>query len=84
MEKSKRKIIVGNVVSDAMDKSRVVLVTRKVKHPLYSKIIKRSTKFMIHDEKNESKKGDIVEFYHFRPISKNKCFKLSKVIKKAV
>ena len=58
MERGKRKTITGTVVTDKMDKSRVVSVTRRVKHPLYKKYIMRTSKFMAHDEKNESNIGE--------------------------
>ena len=75
---SKLKLQSGVVVSDNMDKSIVVKVERKVKHPIYKKTIKRSKKFVTHDEKNECKIGDLVEIAECRPLSKHKRFRLYK------
>ena len=75
---SKQKLQSGVVVSNNMDKSIVVKVERKVKHPIYKKTIKRSKKFVTHDEKNECKIGDLVEIAECRPLSKRKRFRLYK------
>jgi len=75
---SKLKLQSGVVVSDNMDKSIVVKVERKVKHPIYKKTIKLSKKFVTHDEKNECKIGDLVEIAECRPLSKRKRFRLYK------
>ncbi|MEE9423209.1 MAG: 30S ribosomal protein S17 [Gammaproteobacteria bacterium] len=74
------RILTGQVVSDKMDKSAVVMVERRVKHPLYGKFIRRSTKFHIHDEKNECKQGDKVTIKECRPMSKTKSWKLVEVV----
>ena len=66
-----------------MEKSIVVLVERKVKHPLYGKFVKKSTKFMAHDEKNEANIGDTVRIMETRPLSKNKCWRLVEIVEKA-
>ena len=66
------RTLTGIVVSDKMDKTVTVLVERKVKHPIYGKIVRRSKKFHAHDEKNEFKAGDIVVISESRPISKTK------------
>lgn len=66
------RTLTGVVVSDKMDKTVTVLVERKVKHPIYGKIVRRSKKFHAHDEKNEFKAGDIVVISESRPISKTK------------
>jgi len=76
------KTITGEVVSNKMDKTISVLVSRKVKHPLYEKYIRRSTKFMAHDEKNECNEGDVVIIESSKPISKNKFWKLQKILTK--
>ena len=76
------KTVTGEVISNKMDKTISVLVSRKVKHPLYEKYIKRSTKFMAHDENNECNEGDVVVIESSKPISKNKFWKLQKVISK--
>ena len=66
-----------------MDKTVSVLVERRVKHPLYGKIVRRSKKYLVHDETNQAKMGDIVEIQEGRPISKNKSWVLSKVVEVA-
>jgi small subunit ribosomal protein S17 len=78
-----RKERIGLVVSDKMDKSIVVVVERKVKHPMYGKFVKKTTKFMAHDEKNESNIGDTVKIMETRPLSKNKCWRLVEIIERA-
>lgn len=74
---------VGRVISDKMDKSITVLVERRVKHPLYGKYMRRSTKLHAHDENNECGIGDTVSIAECRPISKTKTWKLVSVIEKA-
>ena len=71
------------MVSNKMDKSIVILVERKVKHPKYGKFVKKSTKFMAHDEKNECNIGDTVRIMETRPLSKNKCWRLVEIIERA-
>ena len=83
MERNLRKERIGVVVSDKMEKSIVVLVERKVKHPMYGKFVKKSTKFMAHDEKNEAGIGDTVRIMETRPLSKNKCWRLVEIVEKA-
>ncbi len=83
MERGKRKTRVGKVVSDKMDKTIVVSIETLVRHPLYKKIIKRTTKFKAHDENNECKVGDKVLIMETRPISKDKRWRLVEVIEKA-
>ena len=83
MERNLRKERIGIVVSNKMEKSIVVLVERKVKHPLYGKFVKKSTKFMAHDEKNEAGIGDTVRIMETRPLSKNKCWRLVEIVEKA-
>ena len=75
---------IASVVSDKMDKSAVVLIERKVKHPIYGKFVKKSTKLHIHDENNECGVGDTVQISECRPISKTKSWKLVKVVEKAI
>lgn len=70
-------------MSDKMDKSIVIKVERKMKHPIYGKFLKRSTKFMAHDEKNECHIGDRVRIMETRPLSKNKCWRLIEIVEKA-
>ena len=83
MERNLRKSRIGIVVSDKMDKTIVVEVTRKVKHPLYKKYITRTKKFKAHDEQNACGIGDKVEIVETRPISKDKCWRLAQIIEKA-
>ena len=83
MERNLRKERIGVVVSNKMDKSIVILVERKVKHPKYGKFVKKSSKFMAHDEKNECNIGDTVRIMETRPLSKNKCWRLVEIIEKA-
>ena len=78
-----KRALMGKVVSDKMDKTVSVLVERRVKHPLYGKIVRRSKKYLAHDEANQAKVGDIVEIQESRPISKNKSWVLSKVVEVA-
>lgn len=82
-KRGNRRVIVGTVVSDKMDKSRVIKVERSVKHPLYKKYIKRTKKFMVHDENNESHIGDIVKVMEARPLSRKKRWRLSEIIERA-
>ena len=83
MERNLRKERIGVVVSNKMNKSIVVKVERKVKHPLYGKFVKKSTKFMAHDENNECNIGDMVRIMETRPLSKNKCWRLVEIVEKA-
>ncbi len=78
-----QRALTGKVVSDKMDKTISVLIERRVKHPLYGKIIRRSKKYLAHDEANEAKVGDIVEIRESRPFSKNKTWVLTRVIQVA-
>ncbi|MCP4488361.1 MAG: 30S ribosomal protein S17 [Gammaproteobacteria bacterium] len=77
------RIQTGSVVSDKMDKSATVLIERKVKHPIYGKFVKKSTKLHIHDENNECGVGDTVQITECRPVSKTKSWALVKVVEKA-
>ncbi len=78
-----QRTLQGKVISDKMDKSITVLIERHVKHPLYGKFIKRSTKIHAHDETNECKAGDVVRIVECRPISKTKAFKLVEIVERA-
>lgn len=82
-ERNMRKVKVGKVVSDKMDKTMVVAVEDSVKHPLYKKIVKRTKKLKAHDEKNECKIGDRVEIMETRPLSKGKRWRLVEIIERA-
>ena len=78
-----RKERVGLVSSVSMDKSIVVSVERRVKHPVYEKFVKKTSSFIAHDEKNACNVGDTVSIMETRPISKRKCWRLIKIIEKA-
>ena len=80
----KIRSVQGKVVSDKMEKSFVVAIERKVKHPLYGKFIRRTTKLHVHDENNEAKLGYVVEIRECRPLSKTKSWTLVRVVEKAV
>ena len=79
-----RKRVIGTVVSDKNEKTRVVEVVEHNMHPLYKKFIKRSTKYHMHDEKNESRLGDRVQIIETRPLSKLKRWRLVNVVERAV
>jgi small subunit ribosomal protein S17 len=83
MERNLRKVRIGKVVSNKMQKSITIIVDRKVKHPIYGKFVNRSTKFMAHDEKNEAGIGDTVRIMETRPMSKSKRWRLVEIIEKA-
>lgn len=74
----------GRVVSNKMDKTVTVLIERKVRHPLYGKYVRRSTKLHAHDEANECNEGDLVSIQEVRPLSKTKNWRLVRVLEKAV
>ena len=78
-----RKERTGVVISNKMEKSIVIAVKRKVKHPIYGKFVNKTTKLMAQDEKNECNIGDVVRIMETRPLSKNKCWRVVKVIEKA-
>lgn len=81
-ERKNKKRFVGKVVSDKMDKTVVVEVTRLAQHPLYKKYIRKRAKFKAHDEKNEAKIGDTVRIIESKPLSKGKRWRLSGVLEK--
>lgn len=83
-ERSLRKVMIGTVVSNKMDKTIVVSVERNVKHPIYGKIVKRTYKLKAHDEENKCQIGDKVKVMETRPLSKDKRWRLVEVIEKAV
>ena len=78
-----RKERIGVVTSDKMDKSVVVAVERKVKHPKYGKFVKKTTKFVAHDEKNDCNIGDTVRIMETRPMSKTKNWRLVEIVERA-
>lgn len=83
MERNIRKSRTGTVVSDKMDKTVVVIVETKVKHPLYKKYVTRSNKFKAHDENNECREGDKVRIVETRPLSRTKHWRVERIIEKA-
>ncbi|MDO5039438.1 MULTISPECIES: 30S ribosomal protein S17 [unclassified Clostridium] len=83
MERGLRKKKVGRVVSDKMDKTIVVAIETKVRHPLYGKTVNRTTKFKVHDENNEAKVNDRVLIMETRPLSKDKRWRLVEIVEKA-
>ncbi len=83
MERNNRKVREGVVTSNKMEKSIVVSVERRLKHPMYGKFLRRTTKLMAHDEKNECNIGDRVRVMETRPLSKNKCWRLVEILEKA-
>ena len=83
-ETANRRTLVGRVVSDKMNKTVTVLVERRVRHPMYNKIIVRSSKYHAHNETGLAKTGDMVEIQESRPISKTKAWIVSRLLEKAV
>ena len=83
-ETTSKRTLVGRVVSDKMEKTVIVLVERRVKHPMCDKIIVRSSRYHAHSENNEAKSGDLVEIQESRPISKTKSWVVTKLLEKAV
>ena len=82
MERNLRKERIGIVVSNKMEKSIVVAVHRRVKHPIYGKFVKKTTKFVAHDDKNECSEGDTVRIMETRPLSKTKRWRLVEIVEK--
>jgi small subunit ribosomal protein S17 len=83
IDRKRRKTRIGNVVSDKMTKTITVAVERKVKHPIYGKFVKKTTKFHAHDEANTAGVGDVVRIMETRPLSKTKRWRLVEIIEKA-
>ena len=82
-ERGRRKLRVGKVVSDKMDKTVVVVIERLVKHPQYKRYVRRRSRFKVHDEKNECKEGDIIRFMETRPLSKEKRWRFVEFVERA-
>ena len=80
-EEKTKKTYVGEVVSDRMNKTIVVKTTRRFKHPLFYKVLQRTKKYKVHDESEQAKIGDLVEFYEGRPVSKTKYMYLTRIVK---
>ena len=83
MDRNLRKERIGVVASNKMDKSIVVSIERRVKHPLYGKFVKKTSKFVAHDEKNSCNEGDTVRIMETRPLSKSKNWRLVEIIERA-
>lgn len=83
MERNRRKVRVGIVTGDEMDKTAVVMIERKVKHPVYKRYVKTRKKYAIHDEENQCRVGDKVRFMETRPLSKNKRWRLVEIVERA-
>ncbi|MBF0264363.1 MAG: 30S ribosomal protein S17 [Gammaproteobacteria bacterium] len=82
-EQDKKRTLVGTVISNKMDKTVTILIERKVKHSLYGKYIKRSSKLHAHDENNQCNEGDVVEIASCRPISKSKSWNIVNILEKS-
>jgi small subunit ribosomal protein S17 len=82
-DRNLRKTRIGVVFSSKMDKTITVSVERKVKHPIYGKFVKKTTRFHAHDEKNECAEGDVVKIMETRPLSKTKRWRLVEIVEKA-
>ena len=82
-ERAQRKVMRGTVISNKMQKTLVVQVDRKVRHPMYEKFVSKRTKLYAHDENNEARVGDVVDVTHTRPLSKMKCWRLVRIVQKA-
>ena len=82
-EEKVQRTITGRVISNKMDKTVAVSVERKVKHPMYGKYLRRTTKYLVHDEGNACNEGDLVTIAECRPISKNKSWRLVEVVERA-
>jgi len=78
-----KRTLIGRVVSDKMEKTVTVLIERRVKHPVYGKIVTKSKKYHAHNENNEAKAGDLVEIEETRPISRSKAWRVTKLLEKA-
>ena len=83
-DETNKRTLIGRVVSDKMEKTVTVLVERRVKHPIYDKIIVRSKKYHAHNDENQAKNGDLVEIQETRPLSKTKSWMVTKLLEKAV
>lgn len=81
-ERAQRKDFIGKVVSNKMDKSITVAVERRIRHPLYGKFVKKTTKFMAHDQENTCSIGDMVRIMEVRPLSRHKRWRLVEIVEK--
>ena len=80
--RTKPRTTFGTIISDKMNKTVVVGVTRSVPHPLYGKVVRKLSKFKAHDEKNEAKLGDVVKIVHTRPLSKSKSWRVAEIVER--
>ena len=80
----KRKILLGEVVSDRMHKTITVLVERRVRHPIYERVIRRSKKYHAHDERNQCQIGDVVRIVETRPLSRTKRWRLQEIVRRRI
>tara|TARA_R110002110_G_scaffold415719_2_gene654247 strand:- start:19606 stop:19890 length:285 start_codon:yes stop_codon:yes gene_type:complete len=78
-----KRVVSGVITSDIRDKTVTIEVERVTRHPLYGKVLRKKTKYQVHDPENQGKKGDIIEIIQVRPISKTKTWELSRIVKKA-
>ncbi len=82
-ERNRRKVRIGKVVSDRMDKTVVVSIERLVKHPTVGRYVRQRAKFKVHDEKNECRVGDVIRFMETRPLSKDKRWRFVEIVERA-
>lgn len=82
MAEHKRKVLLGEVVSDRMNKTVTVLVGRRVRHPIYERVIRRSKKYHAHDEQNQCRVGDVVRIVETRPLSRTKRWRLQEIVRR--
>ena len=82
MSEHKRKVLLGEVVSDRMNKTVTVLVARRVRHPIYERVIRRSKKYHAHDEQNQCRVGDVVRIVETRPLSRTKRWRLQEIVRR--
>ncbi len=83
VDRAKKKLRVGTVVSDKMQKTVVVQIERLVRHPVYKRYIRRRKRFKVHDEENQCRNGDVIAFMETRPISKDKCWRFVEFVERA-
>jgi small subunit ribosomal protein S17 len=83
VERKQKKVRVGTVISDKMEKTAVVQIERLVKHPIYKRYVRRRKRFKVHDEENQCRSGDVISFMATRPLSKDKRWRLIDVIERA-
>ena len=84
MAEHKRKVLLGEVVSDRMHKTVTVLVGRRVRHPIYERVVRRSKKYHAHDERNQCRVGDVVRIVETRPLSRTKRWRLQEIVRRRV